>query len=292
RELTYHSDLDLIIVHSGKSKASQNDRLLIQEYGVKLIQRTIFLLTTITRSGFAYTMDTRLRPSGNAGVLVTPWEVYFKYHRNSQAWEHQALVKGRIVAGASTQLESDGLIETIGEFSKPGWFQDVESGIEQAAYEWEIPEDLASQIHHLRSRKEKELSAETDKKRNLKEGRGGLLDVEFLTQYLQLVHGRDIPEMRTTETLKALENAGKHGLLNQDQVSILSEGYRHLRLIENGLRLLYDDSTNMLDFDRIDQPLILMLLKRHGYETEDLFKTVEKTTSSIRQVYSEIMERA
>ena len=82
--------------------------------------------------------------------------------------------------------------------------------------------------------------------------------------------------MRTTETLEALENAGKHGLLNQDQVSILSEGYRHLRLIENGLRLLYDDSTNMLDFDRIDQPLILMLLKRHGYETEDLFKTVEK----------------
>ena len=105
----------------------------------------------------------------------------------------------------------------------------------------------------MRSRKEKELSAETDKKRNLKEGRGGLLDVEFMTQYLQLVHGRDIPEMRTTETLKALENAGKHGLLNQDQVSILSEGYRHLRLIENGLRLLYDDSTNMLDFDRIDQ---------------------------------------
>ncbi|MEC7563639.1 MAG: bifunctional [glutamate--ammonia ligase]-adenylyl-L-tyrosine phosphorylase/[glutamate--ammonia-ligase] adenylyltransferase, partial [SAR324 cluster bacterium] len=292
RELTYHSDLDLIIVHSGKSNASQNDRLLIQEYGVKLIQRTIFLLTTITRSGFAYTMDTRLRPSGNAGVLVTPWEVYFKYHRNSQAWEHQALVKGRIVAGASTQLESEGLIETIDEFSKPGWFEEVESGIEQAAYEWEIPEDLASQIHHLRSRKEKELSAETDKKRNLKEGRGGLLDVEFMTQYLQLVHGRDIPEMRTTETLKALENAGKHGLLNHDQVSILSEGYRHLRLIENGLRLLYDDSTNMLDFDRIDQPLILMLLKRHGYETEDLFKTVEKTTSSIRQVYSEIMERA
>ena len=119
-----------------------------------------------------------------------------------------------------------------------------------------------------------------------------MLDVEFLTQYLQLVHGRDIPEMRTTETLEALENAGKHGLLNQDQVSILSEGYRHLRLIENGLRLLYDDSTNILDFDRIDQPLILMLLKRHGYETEDLFKTVEKTTSSIRQVYSEIMERA
>ena len=104
RELTYHSDLDLIIVHSGKSKASQNDRLLIQEYGVKLIQRTIFLLTTITRSGFAYTMDTRLRPSGNAGVLVTPWEVYFKYHRNSQAWEHQALVKGRIVAGTTCLL--------------------------------------------------------------------------------------------------------------------------------------------------------------------------------------------
>jgi hypothetical protein len=62
-------------------------------------------------------------------------------------------------------------------------------------------------------------------------------------------------------------------------------------LIENGLRLLYDDSTNMLDFERIDQQLILMLLKRHGYETEDLFQIVEKTTTSIRQTYSEIMKR-
>ena len=81
-------------------------------------------------------MDTRLRPSGNAGVLV-PLGRSILNIIEIHAWEHQALVKGRIVAGATTQLESDGLIETIGEFSKPGWFEEVESGIEQAAYEWE-----------------------------------------------------------------------------------------------------------------------------------------------------------
>ena len=294
RELTYHSDLDLIIVHSGKASASQSDRFLIQEYGVKLVQRTISILTTMTRTGFAYKMDTRLRPSGNAGMLVTPWEVYFQYHQNSQAWEHQALVKGRVVAGASTirsENKRSGMDQIFHSGSKRGWFREVESGIQDVVYDWEAPKDLASQIHHLRTRKEKELSGETDKKRNLKEGRGGLLDVEFLTQFLQLVYGRELPQMRTTETLIALENAGNLGLLNQVQVRSLSEGYTLLRLIENGLRLLYDDSTNMLDFERIDQQLILMLLKRHGYETEDLFQIVEKTTTSIRQTYSEIMKR-
>ncbi len=274
RELTYHSDLHLLIVHSGSPDASHADRILIQEYGVKLIQRMISLLTTMTRTGFAYKMDTRLRPSGNAGVLVTPWKVYLRYHQTSRPWEHQALIKGRVVGGDAQEH----------------WHTEVESGLRNTVYSWDPPEDLSEQINHLRLRKEKELSGDSDSRRNLKEGHGGLLDIEFLTQFLQLKHGREVEKLQIPETLKALEQLGDCGVLNLEQVATLREGYMFLRLIENGLRLLYDDSTNLLDYDSIEQETILMLLKRHGFEVEDLKNTVNRVTGDIREVYNTVMQ--
>ena len=273
RELGYHSDLDLVFLHSGSPASLDSKRLQIQEYGVRLIQRTIFLLTTMTRAGIAYKMDTRLRPSGNAGVLITPWEVFLQYHQSSAPWEHQALLKSRVVAGKASK----------------SWLDEIQTEIQTKVYAWNYPKDLASQIHHLRMRKEKELAGESDRRKNLKEGRGGLMDVEFIVQYLQLLHGRDEPSLQTPETLQALVHLGRFGCLETEQVQLLKEGYTLLRLIENGLRLIYDDSNNMLEFDRIDQELFLMLLNRHGYEVNNLYQTVDQATKNIRDTYQRVM---
>ena len=138
-------------------------------------------------------------------------------------------------------------------------------------------------------RKEKELAGESDRRKNLKEGRGGLMDVEFIVQYLQLLHGRDEPDLQTPETLQALVHLGRFGCLETEQVQLLEEGYTLLRLIEIGLRLIYDDSNNMLEFDRIDQELFLMLLNRHGYEVNNLYQTVNQATKNIRDTYQRVM---
>ena len=142
-----------------------------------MIQRLISCLTTITRTGYAYKLDTRLRPSGNAGVLVTPLDIYLKYHETSQLWEHQALIKGRIIGGKGDKK----------------WFKKVEDAIRKVVYEWKPPVNIDTQINHLRLRKEKELSGENKNNRNIKEGKGGLLDIEYLTQSIQLKHGRKFP---------------------------------------------------------------------------------------------------
>jgi len=265
-ELTYHSDLDLIFLHSGAGLTSGPNEIEAQEYWIRVTQRLISILTTVTRTGYAYKLDTRLRPSGNAGVLVTSFESYLHYHQSSQPWEHQALIKGRISGG-------------VGEAA---WFENVSQDILRATYEWTPPQDLAVQILHLRGRKERELAGETERRRNLKEGRGGLLDVEFLTQYLQLLHGPTHPELRTPQTLTALEALARLKLLPSETADELKRGYTLLRLVENGLRLLYDESTNTLDLDQLPDDIITPLLRRHGFDVNSLAPAILHATSRIR----------
>ncbi len=272
-ELTYHSDLDLIFIYNGAGITNGKLEVGAQEYWVKLVQRLISVLGTMTRTGYAYKLDTRLRPSGNAGVLVTPLQAYTRYHESSQPWEHQALIKGRPVGG-------------IGGLA---WDEEVQGLLEKAVYDWELPEGLREQINHLRLRKENELSGETRTRRNLKEGRGGLLDIEFLVQYLQLLHGKHHPELRTPETLEALSTLGQLGILTVDEAQALARGYRLLRLVENVLRLLYDESTNTLNLEQLPEDVLLPMLRRQGYETQNLPQLLLDSTETIRSLYERVM---
>jgi glutamate-ammonia-ligase adenylyltransferase len=268
-ELTYFSDLDLIFIHSGEGFTGGENGIGAQEYWIKLIQRLISCLSTITRTGYAYKLDARLRPSGNAGVLVTPLDIYLKYHEKSQPWEHQALIKGRVIGGKG----------------EAKWFKEVEDGIRSAVYEWIPPEDMNAQINHFRLRKEQELSGENENRKNIKVGRGGLLDIEFLTQALQLKYGRDYPQLRCPKTMDALLKLGELNLIDLEEAQNLRYNYKLLRLIENGLRLIYDESTDLLDFEKVQTETILQLLKHHGYEVSNLRETVENVTQKVREIY-------
>jgi len=268
-ELTYFSDLDLIFIHSGEGFTGGENGIGAQEYWIKLIQRLISCLSTITRTGYAYKLDARLRPSGNAGVLVTPLDIYLKYHEKSQPWEHQALIKGRVIGGKC----------------EAKWFKEVEDGIRSAVYEWIPPEDMNAQINHFRLRKEQELSGENENRKNIKVGRGGLLDIEFLTQALQLKYGRDYPQLRCPKTMDALLKLGELNLIDLEEAQNLRYNYKLLRLIENGLRLIYDESTDLLDFEKVQTETILQLLKHHGYEVINLRETVENVTQKVREIY-------
>ena len=266
-ELTYFSDLDLIFIHSGKGYGLGG--ISAQEYWVKLIQRLISYLSTVTRTGYAYKLDARLRPSGNAGVLVTPLDIYLKYHENSQPWEHQALIKGRVIGGTGSHK----------------WFKKVENGIRKAVFEWIPPKNIDYQINHFRIRKEKELSGEHKNCRNIKEGKGGLLDIEFLTQLMQLKHGKNFPQLQCSKTIDALRKLADLNLLKKEDTESLEYNYKFLRLIESGLRLINDDSKNLLDFEKVRTETILQILKQHGYEVLNLREAFEKATQNVREIY-------
>jgi len=273
-ELNYHSDLDIIYIYDGQGMTDGEKSINNREYFAKLGQKIIMVLTTQTREGYAYKIDTRLRPSGNAGPLVTSLESFQNYHgTESQIWERQALTKARVCYG------------------DPGLKAAVEHVVERAVYGSGADETVRSEIHRLRMRMETELAKESTGSYNIKTGRGGMVDVEFTVQFLQLKHGHGHRELRICSTLRALEAIRALGILPESDHQALAEGYRFLRRLENRLRLIHDYSMNDLG-----GPLRYLnkLARRLGYDVllknpgEALMADYERVTSAVRAVYEKI----
>ncbi|MBI5904653.1 MAG: bifunctional [glutamate--ammonia ligase]-adenylyl-L-tyrosine phosphorylase/[glutamate--ammonia-ligase] adenylyltransferase [Deltaproteobacteria bacterium] len=253
-ELSYHSDLDILFLYSG---AGESAKITNHEYFAKVAQRLISILTTQTREGHVYRLDTRLRPSGNAGPLVSSLDAFERYHEGpAQLWERQALLKCRFVAGDR-------------EFGRK-----VEEAIRGFIYDRPLPPNAAEEIHRLRTRMEVELGREREDRLNLKVGRGGVVDVEFAVQYLQLLHGAGRPPVRARGTLKALYELQRAGVVTLDQYRVLDEGYRFLRSLDVRLRIAQDSSIDTF----APQMLEPEILERYRGETE-----------RIRKVYLELI---
>ncbi|MGZ3408312.1 MAG: [protein-PII] uridylyltransferase family protein, partial [Polyangia bacterium] len=184
RELTYSSDLDVVFLYSDEGQAEGGRAVTNFEVMSRLAQRLIHALSAYLDEGRLYEIDTRLRPSGQKGALVSSLAGFRAYHAKEAAlWERQALIKARTVAGD----------RALGA--------EIEKLAEQVVYGQASTDDgIAAEIGRLRVRMEKELAQETAHRFNIKTGRGGLVDVEFLVQYLQLVHGPKLPAVRLRAT--------------------------------------------------------------------------------------------
>lgn len=274
-ELNYHSDLDIIFIYDHQGMTDGDKQITNHEYFAKLAQKLILILSTQTREGYVYKLDTRLRPSGNAGPLVTSLESFLTYHRTeAQIWERQALAKARVVLG------------------EVGLTVSINAVVRQSVFGSSIDDEGRREIHRLRMRMEHEIAKESAGNYNIKTGRGGMVDVEFLAQYLLLRYGCRYPELRTANTVVALKEVRTLGLLAQEDVDTLLNGYKFLRKLENRLRLLHDHSINDLGGD---QRYLDKLARRLGYDPklrhpgQALISDYETTTEGIRDVYERIL---
>lgn len=223
-ELNYHSDLDLIFVHgpSGEAGASHGgeSRFGPHEFFAKVAQLLLSTLQLCTREGYVYKIDTRLRPSGRSGALVTSLDGFAQYHaRSSTVWERQALIRARPVAGS------------------PSLRARVAQVIESFVYGRGLRDDERIEIARLRGRMERELAREDAEHFNLKTGRGGLVDVEFIAQVMALTHGHDHPAVRRHATREALDALGQEGLLSPEDHRTLAAAHSFFRGLENRLRI-------------------------------------------------------
>jgi glutamate-ammonia-ligase adenylyltransferase len=272
RELGYHSDLDLVFLYRGGPNA---------EY-VRLAQRFLAFLQMPLREGLLYKTDTRLRPSGNRGALVSSAEGFARYHLGgegspqvqSQLWERQALLRARCVAG------DEPLFEEL-------------RGVVLDRVLWSPPADraaMAAEIRRMRERIEVEVGRESQKGLNPKAGRGGLVDVEFAAQFLQLAHGHGCPALRTPNTPAALARAREAGLTSDRVALALSRGYDFLRRLETRLRIVHDYSV-----DHLPPPgrALAQLARRLGYYGEDpgarLLADYERVTGQVRAAFEEVV---
>jgi glutamate-ammonia-ligase adenylyltransferase len=274
-ELNYHSDLDIIYIYDRQGETDGERRISNHEYFAKLGQKIILILTTQTCEGYVYKIDTRLRPSGNAGPLVTSLDSFRNYHRDeAQIWERQALTKARVVYGEETLTNG------------------IEEVIRNTVYAAGADESVRGEIHRLRMRMETEIARESAGSYNIKTGRGGMVDVEFIVQYLQLAYGREFPDIRSTNTVEALQAIKGCGLIPEEEGETLLNGYTCLRRLEYRLRIVHDYSMNDLGGSR---EYLNKLARRLGYDPnlrnpgEVMMKNYEEMTGAVRRVYDKIL---
>lgn len=255
REMGYNSDLDVIFVYNGDD----------HEYYSKLGQKLISVLSIPTGEGFAFKIDMGLRPSGNAGALVSSLESFKNHHKKgAMLWERQALLKARVIAG-DKQLAKK-----------------VMSTIESFVYKQPLQDESIKEISRLRKRMELELAKETKTKFNIKTGHGGLVDIDFIVQLLQLKHGAKLKIIRQTNTIEALASLFNEAIISESEFKTLDTGYKFLRRIENAVRLIQDKATSDIQIDDFNKAGEIIF----NTSGESLLKEYKSVTKKIRKIYN------
>ena len=221
REMTLGSDLDLLFVYDVPPDAPDSDGpkpLAPGQYYARLCQRFIGGVTAATGDGKLYEVDMRLRPAGNAGPIASSLEAFTKYQKtDAWTWEQQALTRARVVcADGSLGARLDAVIADILRMPRD-------------------PEKLAGEIRDMRHRMRKEFG--TEDIWSVKHVRGGLVDVEFIAQFVQLRDAAANPEILVRDTVAVLEKAGETGLLEATVAADLAAAARFWRDLQGILRL-------------------------------------------------------
>lgn len=224
REMTAASDLDLIVIYDFGAQGELSDGLkplpAIQYY-TRLTQRLISALASQTAEGNLYDVDMRLRPSGQKGPVATQLSSFIEYQRREAwTWEHLALTRARVITGPPALREA------------------VEQAIRHVLT---LPRDrtrIAADVRDMRARIEKEKG--TTDIWDLKQVRGGLVDLEFIAQYLQLLNAEHHPDLLSTNTVAALANLNRKGLLPPAAADALLPAARLFHNVTQVLRLCLD----------------------------------------------------
>lgn len=285
RDLNFSSDLDVMYVYTTDGKTSQGmpNSEFFSTLGLELVNQL-----SGNHGMSIYELDLRLRPYGTGGAIALPLEGYQNYYDNSaEIWERQALTRARVIAGD---------IENLGnQYMK----------IAHAyCYSEPLTSEGIAEIVHTRQRKEAQAIRKPKSRRrrsgrsqkstaNVKSGYGGLVDIEFAVQTLQLIHGTEISSIRVPNTLLAIDRLHSIGVLTEKQCNGLSEAYQFLRRVENALRIVHDRALDALPTNRTE---LAHLAKRLGYEDTEKTPIVEaflqdygKWTETTRALFNEIL---
>jgi glutamate-ammonia-ligase adenylyltransferase len=273
RELNYHSDLDIVFLYEGEGHTAplpgvpQGHSTSNQHFFSELAQRIIKTAGRLSAFGRLYEVDARLRPTGKSGSLATALAEFARYFAagGGQLWERQAFCKARVVYGSGPAAKAAAAAAARAAFG----------------HRWRRKD--AQAIRHMRQRLEGTAAAG-----DLKRGPGGIVDIEFLVQMLQLKHGRANPKLRTPNTLAALGELYAAGLLSADDYDFFFVSYRLLRTIEGRLRLLNSTARDQLPQDPTELAKLAHLL--HHRSSEVLLADYENYTRQIRQRFDKTFD--
>jgi glutamate-ammonia-ligase adenylyltransferase len=255
RELGYASDLEILCIYSGQGQTNGPHPVAVSQYAELLVQQLLDLM--VARHAGTFQLDLRLRPFGSKGPLATSLEAFRAYYRHggqAAAFERQALIKLRWVAGDTT----------VG--------QTIEAQRDAFVYS-AAPFDLKAAVQ-LRQRQSNELV--TPGTMNAKYSRGGLVDIEYTVQYLQLLYGATLPTLHTSSTLAAMHALYRAGILGPTVYRALEDTYIFLRRLIDALRLVRGHADDLV-LPEAHTEEFRFLARRMGYwEGQDGVSRLER----------------
>ena len=266
REMNYHSDLDIIFLYEADgqtafdfgqwSARSTSNQHFFGELG----QRIIKTASRLSALGKLYEVDARLRPTGKSGSLAITMDEFNRYFAegSGQLWERQALCKARPIYGSPRTVRA------------------ATAAVHRAAFSRRWRHKDGEEIRQMRQRLEHTVGTG-----DLKRGPGGIVDIEFLVQMLQLRHARKTPGLRVTNTLTALSALHSAAIISDEEHRFFEASYRFLRTIESRLQLMNSTARDQLPRDAMDLNKLAHLLRYSSGEA--LLCDYEKTTGKIRQ---------
>ncbi|MGZ5295155.1 MAG: [protein-PII] uridylyltransferase family protein, partial [Actinomycetota bacterium] len=264
-ELNYASDVDLLFVHRDPGPDAQ-------EAAEHAVAAFTTMLAEPTAEGVALRVDIALRPGGRSGALSRSLDATLAYYdRESATWERQAMIKARPVAGS----------HDLGE----GFL----AGVEPFVYPPELAPAAIDDVRRTKVRLEEYIRQRGKEFIEVKRGRGGIRDVEFAVQLLQIVHGRRDPRLRTPNTLAALRALALEGYVADADAEALADAYRFLRMVEHRLQIVRDLQTHDLPPDRHARTTLARSLGLA--DADELAARYEATTGLVRSIHERLFYR-
>lgn len=269
-ELNYSSDIDLVFLCDADGKLQGGGRGTVLEFFDRLAKGVIRLLTTTSELGTPYRVDMRLRPHGADGPIVMGAEDALRhYDTKGRTWERQAYVKARTLAGD----------HELGD-----WFL---KELSPWVYRRYLSSADITGIKALKRRIEKQSKKEGEEKRNIKTGHGGIRDIEYVIQFLQLLNGGDLPQLRTGNTLEAIRRLEEVGCLTMQERTVLEANYAFLRNIEHRLQIMFDLQTHVIPPDDAETRRLAVRL---GYPKEKALESFRADLQSKRELNRTILD--
>ncbi len=280
QELNYSSDVDVIFVYNDegfvfkempRSTTPTERAMTSHQYFKRLAEAFIAEVSRPAPEGMLYRIDLRLRPEGDAGPLVRSLESYENFYAQwGQTWERMMLIKARGVAGDVSLAHE--FIESVHSFRYPR----------------SLSQGFLHEIAAMKDRIEAEVVRSGELDRNVKLGRGGIREIEFVAQTQQILHAGRIPFLQGAQTLPALDKLAQYNLLSLAEARELAHAYCFLRDVEHRLQMEQNLQTHTIPADKKSRERLAALM---GFDSLKKFETaLTLHTSKVRSVYDKLLK--
>jgi len=282
RELNVSSDIDLIYIYDADGDTTGDEkgrgRITNHEYFAKAVRAIYALIGDATEHGFVFRVDLALRPNGNSGPVALSLDALEEYlHVQGREWERFAWLKSRVIAPRSSV--ASGTTQALRKVVMPFVFRRY--------LDYSVFDSLRLLHRQIRDHAAKRSAGRPERANDVKLSRGGIREIEFIVQLLQVVRGGQFPELRTRSTLKALPRLAKSGLMLPETAKALAQAYEFLRQVEHRIQYLDDQQTHVLPTQDVDLAWIASTL---GFDSvQQLLNQLDAHRELVAQEFDKLL---